>query len=91
MASAPASEPEGPVTAKARERKLLADRARDDRLAEVLEIAIPMFGDRERAIRWLSMPKRRLGGKTPKSLLASSEGAASVIEYLRAAQYGLLS
>lgn len=91
MATVPASDPERSASAEALERKQLAERARSARLAEVLDIAIPIFGDRERAIRWLSQPKRRLGGKTPKSLLASNEGIASVIEFLRAAQYGLLS
>ncbi|MNN96258.1 hypothetical protein D3C81_2152100 [compost metagenome] len=44
--------------------------------------AVEVFGDRDKAMRWLSKPKRSLGGLTPLTAAATPAGAAVVAEML---------
>jgi hypothetical protein len=44
------------------------------RVGRISVLAGKVFGDREKAQRWLSKPKRALGGKTPLSCLTDKSG-----------------
>ena len=45
--------------------------------------ALAVFGDPDKARRWLTKPKRQLGGLTPLAAAeASPEGAVAVLELL---------
>jgi putative toxin-antitoxin system antitoxin component (TIGR02293 family) len=52
------------------------------RLARIADLAARVFGDVEKAGRWLRKPKRALGGTTPLAFLASEIGARQVEEML---------
>lgn len=44
--------------------------------------AVEVFGDRDKAMRWLSKPKRSLGGLPPLTAAATPAGAKVVVEML---------
>lgn len=50
--------------------------------AHVVEIAVRVLGDREAAAKWLDRPSVQLGGRAPRELLASEDGARRVEELL---------
>ena len=52
------------------------------RVARITSLAELVFGEPERAWRWMRKPKRRFHGKTPIELLASEAGARIVEEIL---------
>ncbi len=52
------------------------------RVAKVVTLAHQVFGETERARRWLRSPKKAFKGRTPFEMLASSEGAQLVEESL---------
>jgi putative toxin-antitoxin system antitoxin component (TIGR02293 family) len=52
------------------------------RLARIVALGERVFGDRERAWRWLRAPKRQLPGRTPFHLLTTEAGARVVEELL---------
>lgn len=52
------------------------------RVAKVVMLAEHVFGERERAGRWLRSPKKAYRGRTPFEMLDSSEGAQLVEEAL---------
>ena len=64
--------------AEARRRRLVS------RVEEV-------FGNREKAGRWLRKPNRALGGRVPIDLIASAEGADEVETILGRIEYGVYS
>ena len=61
------------------------------RLARVAELAERVFGDKEKAYRWMRKPKLELGRATPLTYLASEAGARTVEEMLWRIDDGILS
>jgi putative toxin-antitoxin system antitoxin component (TIGR02293 family) len=52
------------------------------RVARIAAMAEQVFGDRERAWRWLRAAKRQLQGRSPLQLLATEAGAHLIEELL---------
>lgn len=52
------------------------------RVARITAMAEEVFGEADRAWRWLRKPKRRFDGKTPIDMLASEAGARIVEEII---------
>ena len=50
--------------------------------AYVAELARRVFGDPVKAADWLDRPSVQLGGRTPRELIATAEGARRVEELL---------
>jgi putative toxin-antitoxin system antitoxin component (TIGR02293 family) len=50
--------------------------------AHLIELAGRVFGDADKAAHWLDRPSVQLGGRTPRDVLASAEGARHVEELL---------
>jgi len=50
--------------------------------ARVLRLAERVFGDAAKARQWLDHPRVQLGGRTPRQLLGSEDGARRVEELL---------
>lgn len=63
-----------------------SDRA--ERLARVLALARAVFGDPERAVRWLLSTKKRFDDRRPLDLIQSSVGTKLVEEALLQAYFG---
>jgi len=61
------------------------------RLARVAELAERIFGDKQKAHRWLRKPKLALGRATPLTYLASESGARTVEEMLWRIDSGILA
>lgn len=49
----------------------------------VMELAVRVLGNPEKAAEWLARPALQLGGRAPRELLPSAEGARRVEELLR--------
>jgi putative toxin-antitoxin system antitoxin component (TIGR02293 family) len=60
------------------------------RLARIGKIAETIFGNAEKAHRWLRKPKQSLEGETPLNYLASETGARVVEEMLTRIDHGIL-
>ena len=52
------------------------------RVLHVLVVAEALFGDRDKALRWLHAPKSQLGGSSPIQMLSTCMGANLVEELL---------
>ncbi|QHF00514.1 DUF2384 domain-containing protein (plasmid) [Pseudomonas cannabina pv. alisalensis] len=52
------------------------------RFARVTAMAESIFGSDEKAMQWLSKPKDRFSGKSPLSMLTTTQGASQVEEML---------
>lgn len=52
------------------------------RMARIYELALRVFGDPDKARRWLSRPKHRFEERSPLSLMRSEPGGHSVEEAL---------
>jgi putative toxin-antitoxin system antitoxin component (TIGR02293 family) len=61
------------------------------RVARITAMAEQVFGEPERAWRWLREPKRRFGGKTPIEMLASEAGARLVEEMIGQIEHGMFA
>jgi len=61
------------------------------RVARITAMAEQVFGESERAWRWLRKPKRRFDGKTPVEMLATEAGARLVEEMIVQIDYGLFA
>jgi putative toxin-antitoxin system antitoxin component (TIGR02293 family) len=61
------------------------------RLARIATQAEIVFGDKNKAHRWLRKPKRSLNGETPLAYLASEAGARTVEEMLNRIEFGVLA
>jgi putative toxin-antitoxin system antitoxin component (TIGR02293 family) len=59
------------------------------RVARITAMGEQVFGESERAWRWMRKPKRRFDGKTPIEMLASEAGARVVEEMLAQIDDGL--
>ena len=61
------------------------------RLARIADLARRVFGDDEKAHRWLRKPKRELSGQTPLAFLASETGARTVEQMLHRIDHGVFA
>jgi putative toxin-antitoxin system antitoxin component (TIGR02293 family) len=61
------------------------------RLERIAEQADRVFGEAEKAQRWLRKPKRELKGETPLAYLASEAGARAVEEMLFRIEHGIFA
>jgi putative toxin-antitoxin system antitoxin component (TIGR02293 family) len=52
------------------------------RVARLYELAVKVFGDPEKAKRWLTKPKLRFDGRTPLSMMHTGLGGQGVEEML---------
>lgn len=59
------------------------------RLLQAVELAAETFGSTEKAHKWLRQPKRRFGGRTPISMLDTSQGAIAVEDMLTQIAHGI--
>ena len=59
------------------------------RVARVAALAEEVFGETDRAWRWLRKPKRQFGGKSSVEMLATEAGARMVEELLAQIDHGL--
>lgn len=59
------------------------------RIIHISEMADRIFGERQKAQRWLRKPSRALNGVVPLDLLASETGARLVEEELYRIEYGI--
>lgn len=68
---------------RARQEALSQDESdRAVRVARLTALAEQVFGERERAWRWLRKPKRQLEGRSPLHLMSTEAGARLVEEWL---------
>jgi putative toxin-antitoxin system antitoxin component (TIGR02293 family) len=67
----------------------IADRL--ERLQRITQQALDLFEDETEAQRWLSTPKKVLGGKTPLESLTTDQGSQQVEEMLYRTEYGIFS
>lgn len=75
-----------------RERRLRADESdRLYRLVRITATALAVFGDEEKARRWLLKPNRALGGEVPLALMDTDAGARQVEEILGRIEHGVVS
>ena len=61
------------------------------RLARIAAQATRVFGEADKAHRWLRKPKRELKGETPLAYLASEAGARIVEELLHRIEHGIFA
>jgi putative toxin-antitoxin system antitoxin component (TIGR02293 family) len=66
-----------------------ADRAY--RLARIVDLAIELIGDRDKALAWMRTPNAYLGGETPVRMLDTEVGTDLVTESLSVIAYGGVS
>lgn len=59
------------------------------RLARIADLAGRVFGDGDKAHRWLRKPKRALNGLAPLAFLASETGARTVEQMLYRIDHGM--
>ena len=61
------------------------------RVARITAMAEQVFGEPERAWRWLRKPKQRFDRKTPLEMLATDAGARLVEEMIVQIDYGMFA
>jgi putative toxin-antitoxin system antitoxin component (TIGR02293 family) len=59
------------------------------RVVRIMELAEQVFGEREKAQRWLRKPNRGMGGIVPVDLLQSESGAVLVEQALHQIDHGI--
>ena len=64
--------------------------AAEQRRAAIIVEAERIFGDPEKAKRWLSKPKYNLDGKTPLDVIETDGGAKLVQSMLVRIEYGMI-
>ena len=75
---------------KARKEHLTPDESdKLVRLIRVYDQAVRVFGDKEKALYWLSEAKRRFDGRTPIQMLRTDLGGRMVEEMLGQIYYGM--
>ncbi len=62
-----------------------------DTKARIIELAIRVLEDEEKARNWLQKPQYGLGGAVPIELLQTEAGAKEVEELLWRIEYGIVS
>ena len=77
---------------KARKEHLTPDESdKLVRLIRVYDQAVRVFGDKEKALYWLSEAKRRFDGRTPIQMLRTDLGGRMVEEMLGQIYYGMFA
>ena len=61
------------------------------RLERIASQAARVFGNADKANRWLRKPKRQLSGETPLAFLGSEAGARAVEDMLLRIEHGILA
>jgi putative toxin-antitoxin system antitoxin component (TIGR02293 family) len=61
------------------------------RVASIISLAEQVFGEREKAMRWLRSPNRRLDERTPLSLVKTEAGRRAIEEMLWGIDEGVYS
>jgi putative toxin-antitoxin system antitoxin component (TIGR02293 family) len=61
------------------------------RLERIAALADRVFGNPEKAHRWMRKPKNMLGGRTPVDFLATESGARQVEEKLYRIEHGMFA
>jgi putative toxin-antitoxin system antitoxin component (TIGR02293 family) len=61
------------------------------RLERVARLAAKVFGDADKANRWMRKPKSHLAGNTPLAFLSSENGARVVEEMLERIDHGMIA
>jgi putative toxin-antitoxin system antitoxin component (TIGR02293 family) len=61
------------------------------RLERMARLATRVFGNPDKANRWMRKPKHQLGGETPLAYLSSEAGARVVEEMLDRIDYGIFA
>jgi putative toxin-antitoxin system antitoxin component (TIGR02293 family) len=61
------------------------------RLIRVYDLAVRVFGEREKAVYWLSEPKRRFNERTPIQMMRTGMGASMVEEMLGQIEHGMFA
>ena len=56
--------------------------ARPDLLAQILDLAIPIRGDRGKAFKWMGQPNSYLNNQCPIDMVETEEGAQEVLAYI---------
>jgi len=64
-------------------------KVRSEETKRILRQALELFEDEDETQRWLSTPKRALGGETPLAVLETDKGRKKVEELLYRAEYGI--
>jgi uncharacterized protein (DUF2384 family) len=77
------------VNPKTGEARVIEVKTEAKSIVEVTARAMEVFGNREKALRWLNSPVRSLGDRTPLSLLYTPEGAARVEDTLGQVEHGV--
>jgi putative toxin-antitoxin system antitoxin component (TIGR02293 family) len=68
---------------KARKEPLTSDESdKLVRLIQVYDLAVKVFGEKEKAVYWLGEPKRRFDGRTPIQMMRTGLGKGMVEEML---------
>jgi putative toxin-antitoxin system antitoxin component (TIGR02293 family) len=75
----------------AREKLTIEETDKALRLARIATETDRVFGNPEKASRWLRKPNSALGGHTPMSLLKSETGARTVDDLLGQIDHGMFS
>ncbi|MFL1390911.1 antitoxin Xre/MbcA/ParS toxin-binding domain-containing protein, partial [Pseudomonas tritici] len=74
---------EGLKTRLARDQRLTVEESdRLFRIAHIIAMAQTLFGNDEKAKRWLSKSKHRFSGKSPVGVLSTTQGARIIEEML---------
>jgi hypothetical protein len=60
------------------------------RLDRIIQLAMEVFGTKEKAIQWLKRPSRPLGSEMPWALLDTDAGTQRVEPELRQIQFGFV-
>jgi putative toxin-antitoxin system antitoxin component (TIGR02293 family) len=61
------------------------------RVARLYELGVKVFGDTDKARRWLTKPKDRFGERSPLSMMHSELGGRSVEEMLHQIDEGMFA
>ena len=77
---------------RARNEALTADESdKFARLVRVYDQAVKVFGEREKALRWLNHPKHRFDERTPVQMLRTEVGGRMVEEMLGQIEHGMFA
>jgi putative toxin-antitoxin system antitoxin component (TIGR02293 family) len=60
------------------------------RIDRIYDLAVEVFGEREKAAQWLKRPSRALGNELPLRLLDTDAGSQQVEQELRQIQHGFV-
>jgi putative toxin-antitoxin system antitoxin component (TIGR02293 family) len=66
----------------------IAEADRVYRLARIVDLAVEMIGERDKALRWMSNSNTALAGESPFDMLRTEPGTADVERVLYAIGYG---